>query len=234
MARIRKQNQTYTTGEKGTNRVRVFPHKSGKLFLEYRRAGRRVRQSLGHAEWPRAKQEAEDLAAQLRRPDHREAVTLAKLFDNYLREVTPTKSPGKQRHDRLATGLMVRVLGGNRPAGTLTHREAARYAAERRRIGDLRAGKTGATLGMRQVAYDLRFLRAVLNWGIGAGWLDRNPLTGYVIQEEPSPRRPVFTEEQFQKLLAVADQLPRLCCNAAVSAGASKSPTAAHSPALQS
>ncbi len=147
MARIRKQNQTYTTGEKGTNRVRVFPHKSGKLFLEYRRAGRRVRQSLGHAEWPRAKQEAEDLAAQLRRPDHREAVTLATLFDNYLREVTPTKSPGKQRHDRLATGLILRVLGGNRPAGTLTHREAARYAAERRRIGDLRAGKGGARSG---------------------------------------------------------------------------------------
>lgn len=208
MARIRKQHQAYTTGEKGTNRVRVFPHKSGKLFLEYRRAGRRIRKSLGHVEWARAKQEADDLAAQLRRPDHREAVTLVALFDNYLREVTPTKSPGKQRHDRLATGLILRVLGGNRPAGGLTHRDAARYAAERRRIGDLRAGKTGAAVGLRQVAYDLRFLRAVMNWGIGAGWLDRNPLTGYFIQEEPSPRRPVFTEEQFQKLLAVADQLP--------------------------
>ncbi len=211
MARIRKQQETFTTGEKGTNRVRAFWHKSGKLFLEYRRTGRKVRQSLGHADWGRAKMEAEDLAAQLRRPDHRDAVSLATLFENYLREVTPTKSHRKQQHDRRTVGLVVRILGGARLAADLTHRDAVRYATERRRIGDLRPRKGDAPpppVGPRMIAYDLHFLRAVLHWGVGAGWLDRNPLAGFRIVEEANPCRPVFTEEQYQALLGVAGTFP--------------------------
>jgi integrase len=212
MPRIRKrQQQPYQTGEKGVNRVRVYLHKSGRLFLEYRRAGRKVRQSLGHADWTRAKMEAEDVAGQLRRPDHRDAVSLAVLFDNYLREVTPTKSARKQQHDRRTVGLMLRIFGSGRRAAELTHRDAARYASERRRIGDLRPRKGDAPappVGPRMIAYDLHFLRAVLHWGVGAGWLDRNPLAGFRIAEEPNPRRPVFTEGHYQALLGVAGTFP--------------------------
>lgn len=137
MPRTRKQTWSYTTGERGVNRVRVFLHRTGKLFLEYRQDARKLRQCLGHADRERAKQEAEDRAACLRRPDHHDAVTLSTLFDNYLREVTPTKSPGKQQHDRRTAGLVMRVLGPQRTAASLTHRDAARYAAERHRIGEI-------------------------------------------------------------------------------------------------
>ncbi len=213
MTRNRTQQQTYTTGEKGTNRVRAYRHKSGHLFLEYRREGRKVRQSLGHADWGRAKIAALDLAAALRRPDHREQVTLATLFDNYLREVTPAKRPGTQQHDRATLALMLRIFGKARPASDLRHPDAARYAKARQRLGDLRPRKDGAPppppLGKRSIASDLKLLRAVLTWGVGAGWLERNPLTGYQIEEEANPRRPVFTEEQYQALLRVAKEARR-------------------------
>jgi len=210
MARIRKQ-QGYQAGEKGINRVRVYLHHGGRLFLEWRREGRKLRRSLGHSDWGQAKREADELAAQLRRPDQREPVSLATLFENYLREVTPTKGRRKQQHDRRTVALMLRAFGGARLAADLTHRDAARYAEHRRRLGDLRPRSGDAPpppVGARMIAYDLHFLRAVLHWGVGAGWLDRNPLAGYRITEEANPKRPVFTEAQFQKLLGVADTFP--------------------------
>lgn len=208
----RNRMPTYTTGEKGTNRVRVYQHPSGNLFLESRPAGRKVRHSLGHTDWGRAKIAARDLAATLRRPDYLNPILLATLFDNYLREVTPTKRPGTQRHDRSTVGLFLRIFGPARLAADLTHRDAVRYAVERRRLGDLRRRKAGAAppppLGARSVASDLHLLRAVLTWGVGAGWLERNPLAGYEIVEEANPRRPVFTEAQYQALLGVAGTFP--------------------------
>ncbi len=64
--RTRKKRWSYTTGEKGRNRVRVFQHESGLLMLEYRPGGKRKR-FPGHRDRDRAKQRADE-GAQLANP----------------------------------------------------------------------------------------------------------------------------------------------------------------------
>ena len=150
------------------------------------------------------------MAARLRRPDRTQvgAITLAVLFDNYLREETPIKGASKQAHDHRTARLVLDFLGPARRASELTHRDAARFVAERRRRGDGRSGtKRGRPLRARALQYDVAFLKAVLSWGVGVGALDRNPLIGYTSPAETSPRRPVVTASQYEALLAAGVQI---------------------------
>jgi integrase len=214
---------SYLAGEKGRNRVRAFEDgSSGRIFLELMSNGRKRRIATGHQDRELAKQQAEELAVKLRRPTPaaREEITLAELIDNYLREVTPTKGSNKQAHDRASSRLVLEFLGGGRTACSLTHRDAARFLAERQRRGDRRERakpKKGETpvetpvkppaVRSRVMGYDLQWLMAVLNWGVRGGLLDRNPLVGFRIPHEPSPRRPIITGEQYTALLAVAESV---------------------------
>ena len=219
MPRARKQDQwTFICGEKGINRIRVYVHRSGTLFVEYRRGGQKVREALGHRDRERAKEEAEELSISLRKPDRKIAVSLNQLFDNYLRDVTPTKSLTTQKHDKTTLDRFRQMLDGRRAADNLTYQDAARYERERRSGGDLRPrGKNKNDkddkpkrhpLKSRSIVYDFRLLRAVLNWGVGARLIDRNPLTGYKVSELETPKRPVFTDSQYRALLAVANEFP--------------------------
>jgi hypothetical protein len=220
---------SYTTGEKGRNRVRAFEDKrTGRLYLEVMSNGRKRRIATGHRDREVVKQQAEELALKLRKPDVlvREDITLAALFDNYMREVTPTKGESAQKHDRAVAKVALEILGPNRAASALTHRDAARFVAERRRRGDRRPRKklekgeqerTEPTkpgpVRDRVVGYDVQWLIAVLNWGVRGGLLDRNPLHGFRIPREQSPRRPIVTSKQYAALLEVAhavDPLVRL------------------------
>ena len=70
MARTKKSQQSYTAGEKGRNRVRVFPDpKTGMFQIEYRRNGRRESRSLKHRDWALAKDQADKLAANFPPPE---------------------------------------------------------------------------------------------------------------------------------------------------------------------
>ena len=103
-----KKRWSYSTGERGRNRVRVFEHPATVgLFLEVYDAGRRKRIALGHHDRKAAKAKAEEVAAALRLGNQpsRSELTLQTLFDNYLREVTPRKSPSSQQKDRQAARL---------------------------------------------------------------------------------------------------------------------------------
>lgn len=198
---------SYITGEKGRNRVRVFLHPRSMLFyLEYRDRGRRVRVALGHRDRERAKAEAEEFAARLRRPGgaERDLVTLAELFDTYLREVTPTKGAAKQAHDRRTLALAASLWGPARRATDLTHRDAARFVAVRRQRGDQRPGVVGRPLRGRAVSYDVALLKAVFTWAVHAGWLERNPLAGFRVDPGASPRRPLLTAAEYDAMLAGA------------------------------
>ena len=56
MARTKPIRRSYSAGEWGRNRVRVFPDpKTGLYQIEWRENGRRLTRSLKHRDWARAK-----------------------------------------------------------------------------------------------------------------------------------------------------------------------------------
>jgi integrase len=216
-------NWSYITGEKGRNRVRAFrDRRTGRIYLEFRaRDGAKKRVATGHHDRELAKRQAEALALQLRSPTQlpQQDVKLAELFENYVREVTPSKGVAKQLHDKATAALVLEILGANRKVASLTHRDAARFVAERRRLGDRRPRRRRSDtvpparkeVRNRVVGYDLQFLIAVFNWGVRSGLIDRNPFHGFRIPREPSPRRPIVTSEQYAALLQVAPSVDPLC-----------------------
>ena len=126
MARTKRGRRSYSAGEWGRNRVRVFPDpKTGLLQIEWRENGRRLSRSLGHRDWSRAKRQADEFAAGFAKPEPNgqkqaapEPLTLGTLFDIYGEEVTPTKGKGKgkgkgeptQWHDKAAMRMFLGFL----------------------------------------------------------------------------------------------------------------------------
>lgn len=216
MARTKKKGWSYSTGERGRNRVRVFEHDSGTLMLEFRDEGKRTRISLGHRDRDRAKRAADEAAAKLTtaelRPKEAEPqeLTLQKLFDIYGREVTPTKGERSQKYDRVASKMFVRYLGADRVVTTLSLREWDRF------IKDRRAGRIGPgeapwqLVSDRTIERDLRFLMAVFNWATMAGdgragvLLERNPFKGYRAPKEKNPRRVSMSNDEYVAMLSIS------------------------------
>ena len=220
MADAIKEPFSYSVGERGRNRVRAFAHpETGRMHLEYyepTRTGERPkvrRLALGHSDRELAKEAAEELAAKLRRsaPPATAKLKLVKLFDIYLREVTPGKSVGTQRHDRMCAEMFLRAFRRDREPHTLSLRDW-NWFIRQRRDGILRPRtvEVKRTVRNRVIAHDLKFLLAVLNWatlagdGKGGFLLDRNPLKGLPVPREENPSRAVLTLEQYQRLVAAA------------------------------
>ena len=63
------------------------------------------------------------------------------------------------------------------------------------------------------VAADLIWLRGVLNWATkwqgeeGTYLMREDPTRGYPIPKEKNPRRPLATQERFERVRAVAEQV---------------------------
>lgn len=225
MARAKK-GWSYSAGERGRNRVRAYEDAArDSLFLEFSEEipgtgrKRRARILAGTTDRSLAKSKADELAAAFAKatPVRVQAATLDELFDNYLREVTPRKSPSKQAHDQRCAMLFLRSFGRGRKASALNRRDWDRFIYDRR-SGLLRPpGRVGkrakSGVGDRQIAYDLKFLHAVLNWatrsgdGQGGVLLDRNPLKGLPIPREENPRRPMISDEQYRALRAIASDV---------------------------
>ncbi len=217
MARTKKSQQHYTAGEKGRNRVRVFPDpKTGMFQIEYRRNGRRESRSLKHRDFDLAKDQADKLAANFPLPEPEpepEVLTLGRLFDMYLGEVTPSNGRRHQEYDNAASTMFVGYFGKQRPASTLNVRDWTRFIADRT------AGRMGPgpgpwqSVGERTVQKDLSFLMSVLNWatmardGRGGALLERNPLKGLPLPKEKSPHRVTLTDGEYDALLDVAPKV---------------------------
>ncbi len=219
---------SFTTGERGRNRVRAFAHPvTGRMFLEFREAGRRTRVALGHRDIEAAKTAAENAASALR--GHRtvpaRALRLGPLFDIYVREVTPQKGKSAQGHDRRAAKRFSECWGVHRELMTLSRRDWDRFIVWRRENGDLRPRKAPKEnqkperreVRSRVIVQDLKFMRAVLNWatqagdGTGKHLLERNPLDKLPYPADAGVRRPVLVAEAFVKMLAVAPRVSPLC-----------------------
>ena len=60
----KRSRRSYSAGERGRNRVLVFPDpRTGLIQIEWREGGRRLTKSLGHRDWDRAKRQADAVAA---------------------------------------------------------------------------------------------------------------------------------------------------------------------------
>jgi integrase len=215
---------SHVTGQKGTNRIRVFawPAKGNSLWIDYREQGKRLKKSLGHSDQDRAIRQAEEIAARLSpenaRPAAGAVLTLQTLFDIYEREVTPQKKSGSARgHDKRTLPLFLACFGADRQPASLNVRDWQSFI-RRRSSGELAPSYKRDAKGKvvwrpvraRMVEQDLKLLLAVLNWaerarGDGSGYLlDRNPLRGLKLPREESPRRPMFTLEQCVALRRAA------------------------------
>ena len=218
MARTKKGRRSYSAGEWGRNRVRVFPDpRTGMIQVQWREHGRRLTRSLKHRDWARAKRQADRIAAGLAKPGttgtaeaEPEPVTLGTLFDIYGEEVTPTKSKRSRSHDRAMMTRFLRFFGRNRKAETLSQRDWDRFIRARR-AGSV--GPSGRAVSDRTIEYDLRFLLAVFNWAAksrdeeGRLLLESNPLRGLKLPKEKNPRRVVLTQAEYEALLRVADNV---------------------------
>jgi integrase len=213
MARTKKKAWSYSTGERGRNRVRVYEHRPGIIYIEFYVDGTRKRDSLKHGDRTKAKTQADEAAARLAKADAVRSLgptvlSIGTLFEKYLGEVTGQKAPTTQKHDRAAAKRFTKSLGGGTQAHTLHRGHWDRFIRERSQ------GKhTGRSVGPRTVARDLKWLGAVLNWacatgdGSGGFLLDRNPLRGLRPPREESPKRPTITPERFEKMISVSERV---------------------------
>jgi integrase len=214
MARAESAAWSYSAGRRGGNRVRAFfDPRDGAYYLEWRESGRRCRQKLGDVtSQEAAADKADTLAGKFAEADAGEIaapMTLDRLLRLYLAERTPQKGMDRQRHDQRAAGLWRSFLGrqrlGLRPE-QLTRKEWDGY---------LHARRTG-TLGRKPaknntIRMDLKFMIAVLGWGVGTGRMVRHPWNaeirrtqGWMMPKERTPHRPAMTDELRQGLIAHA------------------------------
>ena len=78
----RTKRWSYSTGERGRNKVRAFEHGSGVLMWEFSDGGKRTRISLGHRDPERAKQEADEASAKLGKAEDLKTKEAATEFIN--------------------------------------------------------------------------------------------------------------------------------------------------------
>jgi len=213
MARTKRGRRSYSAGEWGRNRVRVFPDpKTGLLQIEWRQDGRRLTRSLKHRDWARAKRQADEFAAGFAGAEPRsrteaEPLTLERLFDIYEEEVTPTKAKRTRVRDRVAMRMFLGFLGPRRRPETLSQRDWDRFIRERR-AGTV--GPSGKPVSNRMIECDLRFLIAVLNWASrsrderGRLLIQSNPLRGLKMPRQKNPTRVVLSDEEYRALLKVS------------------------------
>ncbi len=218
MANTRRGWRSYSAGEWGRNRVRVFPDpRTGIMQVEWREEARKLRRSLRHRDWARAKKQADEIAAGLAEPvatDVAEAepelLTLKTLFDIYGEEVTPTKAKGSRKYDRATMKMFLRFFGKRRKAATLSQRDWDRFIRARR-AG--RAGRSGKPAADRTIQQDLKLLLAILNWAArsrdeeGRPLLESNPLQGLKAPSEKNPHRVMLTQAEYEALLRVAEEV---------------------------
>lgn len=217
----------YAAGEKGSTVTVYERERDGPLYaraldpsLRSGKGGYR-RISLGYRDKERAKTYALEQAAKLHngRSDITAGrITVAALFSLYRTHRTPRKSHGVQKSDDRRIEMWTRFLGAGKDPHVISLRECEGFI-DARRSGAMDARGRSAPEGKRKpvrarpVEIDLKWLKAVLNWG--TKWRTReshylireNPVRGYEIPTERNPRRPVVSQARYEATRAVSDQI---------------------------
>ena len=210
MARTKRDRRSYSAGEWGRNRVRVFADpKTGLYQIEWRENGRRLTRSLKHRDWVRAKRQADEAAAgfAVHEPNGKaeagsDPLTLERLFEIYGEEVVPTKQRRTRHQNRAAMRMFLDFLGRGRRPETLSRRDWDRFIRERR-AG--RVGPSGKPVSDSTIAFDLKILIAILNWAAksrderGSLLIGFNPLKGLGGPKVKNPIRVVLSDENTRR-----------------------------------
>ncbi|HUG02097.1 MAG TPA: hypothetical protein VML95_09535 [Longimicrobiales bacterium] len=205
MARKRRKCWSYSAGERGRNRARVYEKEpGGQVYLEWYEDGHRRRALLAVTDHEEAKRRADAAAARFALSAEAERRgSVATLMAAYAKEVTRRKGAsmrdGEGRAERVWLaffGTQPTGRGPERHPRTLDRIDWERFIAARR-AGELPGWRA---VRDRQVAYDLAYLCRVLTWATGAGRLERHPwdagvrrAQGWPAVKERNPRRPAMT-----------------------------------------
>lgn len=213
---------TWSTGGRGAC-VRVAERvPGGPIYAMITKPGGRGwrKFSLGHRDRDRAMQTALEVAERRRAGlPAGGPLTVAVVFDMYLRARLREQSPAHARETRRIAGLWTTFLGpafriarfgpGDwetfmrlRGSGELTARGVLETDQEDRRA-----------VGSRSIAKELKVLRAacrratIERTSSGDFLLTADPTRGLRLPVERNPRRPVCDSDRFAALLAVADRV---------------------------
>jgi len=222
--RRRKKAWSHSEGEYG-HRVRVFEDpNSGIIYGEMRapsRAERYVSVSRRHRDRARAVRWAEEQVKKwivAEQDGIYQTPTASRVFSLYLKHRTPSKVRSERDADERRVRMWTRILGPDKDLSKLSLREW-QWFIENRRTGAINSDGEFVPVDQRQtvrdgtVAADLVLLLSALNWGPrwrlddGRYLMSENPARGFPIPKEKNPRRPLVTEDRYQKVLAAAQQV---------------------------
>jgi hypothetical protein len=224
----KRKRWSYSAGAKGAT-ITVFEREPGGMLyarawdptMRSGRGGYR-RITLKHQDREAAKTYALEQAKKLREglADLTAGrTTLARVFGAYLAHRSPKKTAGQEAQDRRRVKLWTAALGGQRDPH-LIPRALWESVLEARAIGAVDAYGEPVPEGKRRpvraraVEVDAKWLKAVLTWSTswqderGRYLLRENVIRGYPVPTEKNPRRPVASQERFEALRAVSDQVP--------------------------
>lgn len=203
----------YTTGEKGRNRVQVYP-RGKKFYLRWWAGEKEQHRALEHRQLSRAKQEADALAAQLGAGELPAAPTqtLGWLFDKYLAERDLAFQQGRITRntwlqDKKALSLALSLWGRGLDPYKVSHELVSAYVSHREQRGSLRKdGKGGDPLGPRILQQDIKALRAAFNWAVDQRppLLRYNPITRRMVPKDGQARQVSLSDAEIAKLFEVA------------------------------
>ena len=218
----------HAVGEKGGT-VTVYERKVGGLLyarafdasLRSGNGGYRC-VSLGHRDKERAKAYALQQAAKLQkgRSDLTLGkITLARLISAYWTHRSGRKSTGEQKADRRRGKLWIRLLGAEKDPHKISLQEwetfiDARHSGAIDAHGEPIPAGNRRPVRIRSVEEDLKWLKWVLNWGTkwqtneGQYLMRENPVRGFDIPTEKNPMRPVATQDRYEAIRDVTDQVP--------------------------
>ena len=196
----------------------------GPIYLSVylKREGRIAYRSLKHRDKKQAIDQAERLAAKRRESAEAVAtgtVTFERVFRLYRAHQTPKKAPATQVEDERRIELFTNAWGkGKSPYAVNLAQWDTLITARRTGAIDARGRlvKPEHRVPVRDgtVFADLSWLQTVCAWAArwrtgedGTYLLRENPVRGFDAPRERNPRRPLATEERFQKILAVAPRL---------------------------
>jgi integrase len=223
-----KGGWSYTVGERGFT-VTVYEREPGGVL--YARAwdsrarggkGNWKRQSLKHRDKKRAQKYAREQSQKLENGGTdaltERAVTLAQVFAAYQQHRSPRKSRTEQQADGRRAELFARFLGASSDPHTVSMAKwqafvDARTAGVIDSRGNVVAQAARKPVRSRSTEADCVWLLLVFNWAIkwrlndGRYLMRENPVRGYEMPREKNPRRPVASQDRFERVRAVSDDV---------------------------